>query len=247
MYRFFCNPKDIKDNIIVIKDKKELHHIIDVLRFKIDDRITVLDGEGGKYFTKIIELDKKHAKLEVFDRSIYKRGDLHTKLTVACAWVHKDKISCIVQKLTELAVDRIILINTERTKIKPKDTDKKIEKLKKISKEALKQSGSQFLPEIEYMKFPELLKISNQFDLALIPNLNEHSVSIRVILNKFLRGNILVAIGPEGDFSDKEIKQAENTGFVSVTLGDTVLKVDTAAIVVAGFVRLRTLLLGKEA
>ena len=91
-----------------------------------------------------------------------------------------------------------------------------------------------------------MLKIVGHFDLALLPNLNEESLTIRAVLNRFLRGNILAAIGPEGDFSHKEIERAKKAGFVSVNLGDTVLKVETAAIVVAGFVRLRTLLLGKD-
>lgn len=247
MRRFFCDPSSIQGKTILITDTKELHHMVDVIRLKKDDRLTVLDGQGGKYFCKVLELDGRKARLEIFKEEHYNQKDLHTKLTVACALLKKDKMHFVVEKLTELGVERIILLNTERTIIKPKDSAQWVKKLEKISLEALKQSGALFVPKIECMDFSELLGIAQQFDLALLPNLDEDSVTIRAVLNKFLRGNIIVAIGPEGDFSRDEIEQARKAGFVSVSLGDTVLKAETAAIVVAGFVRLRTLLLGEGA
>lgn len=247
MRRFFCDPANIKDKAILLTDKDELHHMCDVIRLKPDDRITVLDGQGGKYFCKILQLGKDKARLEIFDEQHYSANDVETKLTVACALLKKDKMHFIVEKLTEVGVERIILIATERTTIKPKDIAQWIEKLKKVSLEAMKQSGTLFSSRIDSMEFSELLTIAKSFDIALLPNLAEDSITIRAVLNKFLRGNILAAIGPEGDFSAREIEQAKNAGFISVSLGETVLKAETAAIVVAGFVRLRTLLVGKGA
>lgn len=246
MHRFICDPANVKDKEIVISDKGELHHMFSVLRLAPGDAVALLDGRGGKYFCKISKREESQARFEIIERIITDKENVRTKLTVACAWLMKDKMNFVVEKLTELATERIILIETERTGIKPSDVGQRIEKLRLTSVQALKQSGALFLPVIEHMTFSQMLGIAKDFDLALLPNLEEESLTIRAVLNKFLSGNILAAIGPEGDFSKGEIERAKKAGFVSVSLGDTVLKVETAAIVVAGFVRLRTLLLGKE-
>ena len=177
-------------------------------------------------------------------------------MTVACALPKKSKIDFIVEKLTEIGVDRIILLLTERTEVKLKDSSKKIARLKKISESTLKQSSNLFLPEITSMNFQNLLKLkqdenfdasssisinpecNRRIELALIPNLEETTQNIKDLLTGGALKNILVAIGPEGDFSKNEIELAKQAGFASVSLGRNVLKVDTAAIVTAGFIKL---------
>jgi len=240
MHRFFCSPQNISSQKIIISDKNELHHIRDVLRLKDKDKVVVLDGQGSKFICQIDYLDKKHTKLDIIEKHSYDKESLHPRITIACALPKKSKIDFIVEKLTEIGVERIILLKTERTEVDFKDYDKKLEKLKKIAESALKQSGNVFLPKIDILNFEELLKIRYEegFSLALIPNLEYNTQNIKSVLKKISGNNILVAIGPEGDFSKNEIKLAKEAGFVAVSLGDTILKVDTAAIITVSFIKL---------
>ncbi len=242
MHRFFCSPKNITSHEIQIMDTEELHHMKNVMRLKNKDKIVVLDGQGAKFVCEIKQLDKKAAKLEIIEKHICKRSEGYLNITVACALLKKSKIDFIVEKLTEIGVDRIILLNTERTEVKFKDSPKKLEKLNRVCESALKQSGNLFLPKLEYFDFSELIefKKSEKFDLAIMPNLEESSQNIKEITSGLCAKNILIAIGPEGDFSKKEIEIAKKAGFVSVSLGKNVLKVDTAAIVAAGFLKLQS-------
>jgi len=237
MHRFLCEPQNITSHQIEILDKEELHHLEDVLRIKVKDKVTILDGRGGEFLCKITHLDRSCVKLSIIEKRICEKD---FKLTVACALPKKSKIDFIVEKLTEIGVDKIILLETERTEVKLKDSSKKIARLKKVSEAALKQSGNLFLPEITSMNFKDFLKLKKDenFDLALIPNLEEATQNIKDLLTSKALKNILVAIGPEGDFSKNEIDLAREAGFVSVALGENVLRVDTAAIVSAGFIKL---------
>ncbi len=253
MYRFYCSPQNISSRQIDILDKNELHHLRDVLRLKYQDKVVVLDGNGREFVCEIKHIDKNCAKLDIIERHTFKRD---FKLTVACALPKKSKIDFIVEKLTEIGVDKIILLKTERTEVNLKDSTRKIARLTKIAESALKQSGNLFLPQISFLNFKGLLKLkkdagydastplsinpewSRRIDLAIIPNLTSDTQNIKDVLEKKSAKNILVAVGPEGDFSENEIGLAKQAGFVSVSLGSAVLKVDTAAIVAAGFIKL---------
>lgn len=217
-----------------------MHHMKDVLRLKCNDEAVILDGQGSEFFCRINQLDKSCILLDIIEKHSFKRESLVPKLTVACAVPKKSKIDFIVEKLTEIGVDKIILLKTERTEISLKDSSKKIEKLKKTAEAALKQSGNLFLPKIEFLSFKDLLELKKKenFDLAIMPNLSAGTKVLREMLEKISSNSIMVAIGPEGDFSETEIKSAKEAGFISVNLGKNILRVDTAAIVVAGFIKL---------
>ncbi|MDD5005958.1 MAG: RsmE family RNA methyltransferase [Candidatus Omnitrophica bacterium] len=240
MRRFFCNPQHINSHQINILDKDELHHLKDVLRLKNQDKVTVIDGNGTELICEISHLGKHGAKLNILERHTYKKEELPLRLTVACAVPKKSKIDFIVEKLTEIGTEKIILLKTERTEVNLKDYSRKLVRFKKIAESSLKQSGNLFLPQIDFLNFEGLmrLKLDGDFDLAVIPNLAGSTQNLKDVLEKKPAKNILVAIGPEGDFSKEEIDSAQQAGFISVSLGDSVLKVDTAAIVAAGFIKL---------
>jgi len=240
MHRFICQPQDITQHCIKISDKDELHHLKDVLRLKIKDRAIAMDGKGREFVCELEQFDKKQANLKIVEEHCFNRKKTPTKLSVACALPKGSKMDFIVEKLTEIGVENIILLKTQRTEVVWKDYSKKIERLKKISRSALKQSGNLFLPEIFFLDFKGLLEFKNKngFDLALMPNLCGGALNIKDILENSQAKNILAAIGPEGDFSPQEINLAKKSGFISTKLTDSVLRVDTAAIVAAGFIKL---------
>jgi 16S rRNA (uracil1498-N3)-methyltransferase len=240
MHRFFCDSQNITSQHIQILDKDEWHHLKNVLCLKINEKVAVIDGKGREFICSINNIGKDFVKLNIIEKREIEKEKQALRLTVACALPKKSKIDFIVEKLTEIGVEKIILLKTERTEVNLKDILKKISKLKNIAKSALKQSGNLFMPEIEFLEFSGLLKfkMNDDFDIALIPNLSDSSLSLKEALEKILAKKILLAIGPEGDFSQNELRLAKEAGFTSVSLGANVLRVDTAALVSAGFIKL---------
>ena len=147
----------------------------------------------------------------------------------------------IIQKTTELGVSRIIPIRTKRTivKIDPQKAADKHKRWQRIAQEASKQCKRIRFPLIDPVReFKDVLSEISRYDLAIIPNLEKGNKAIANAVNAFKGKSILFFIGPEGDFTPDEIASAREKGCVGVSLGDLVLKVDTAAIAVTAFLRL---------
>jgi len=231
MKRFFVEVKNILEDKIIIKDKEKLHYLKDVLRLKPKEKVIIFTEGEKEYLAEIEKVLPYKIILGIKETKTPYQGAL-VKLTVACALAKKSKMDEIIDKLTQLGVERIIPIETERTVVKL-DKEKKIIRLKRWQKIALnssQQSQRSKLPIIEPIKdIKELLKEKN-YDLKLIPTLEEKGVPLKEILSKIKPKNILVLIGPEGDFSPCEVKLAKIEGFIPVSLGDLVLRVETAAV-----------------
>ena len=128
---------------------------------------------------------------------------------------------------------------TERTLINKAAVDKKMGRYTRVIIAAAKQSGALFLPKIhDAIFFKEILTKLNRYDLCLFPNLSKKPLSLKDAASGFTKGSILILIGPEGDFSESEIDAAIKNGCIGVSLGSSVLRVDTAAIGCLSFLRL---------
>jgi len=235
MHRFFYPSSNITHSRIVINDKEQAHHIKDVLRLKVKDAVTVFDDKGNEYIGAIEKLLPQSIILKIKDKHILMTAK-QLKITVACAIPKKSKMDDIVDKLTQLGVDRVIPLLTERVIVKW-DKQKKMLQQKRWEKIALcasQQSQRNILPIIEPIKdVKEVLSESEGFDLKLIPTLTGERESLKEIFAKSKPKNILVLIGSEGDFTPREVELAKKFGCIPVTLGDLVLRVETAAIAVA--------------
>jgi len=243
MHRFFAPTLNILADKIIIDDKKEMHHLKNVLRLKEGERVEVFDENGNEYACVITGLKDK-IQLEIKDKISSAKIDDKIELSVACAIPKKAKIDEIIDKLVQLGVARIIPLETERVIVKL-DKHKeglRLERWKKIALAASKQSKRSGLAVIEPVRtFTEIIARSCAFDLKLIPHLAGKRKGIRDVLDKFIRNkklSIIVLIGPEGDFSAQEVRLAIAAGFIPVSLGDAVLRVDTAAIALASFIKL---------
>jgi 16S rRNA (uracil1498-N3)-methyltransferase len=240
MNRFFCPLANISGDRIIIGDREQAHHIRNVLRLQKGEKAAVFDEKGNEYHCVISGLGDK-IQLEIKNKVLSGRQEAEVALTVACAIPKKAKMDDIIDKLVQLGAQRIIPLKTEHTIVK---LDKHKEALrlmrwKKISLSASKQSQRNNLAMIgPVMSFKEALAFSSGFDLKLIPHLSGARQGLKEILKQTKARNILVLIGPEGDFSEREIQSALDSGFIPVTLGDLVLRVDTAAIAVASFIEL---------
>lgn len=210
----------------------------------------VFDGNSHEYECLIESIFRNKVELSVGKIRKTVSGEL--VLTLACALPKKVKMDYIIEKTVELGVDRIIPLRTERTIVEYSSLKAK-EKLKRwqaIALEASKQCGRIKLPEIEPVTlFRDAVSKIKEYDLALIANLEADNQDLKAVMSNFSRcggiplkagkgQSIIIFIGPEGDFSPREIKLAEENGCSGVSLGDLVLKVDTAAISVIAFLRL---------
>lgn len=242
MHRFYI-AEVINEGKVSISDTEQLHHLRDVLRLKVNDEVIVFDSTGSEYTCFITELSKKQAILTVTARKRAETKKL--KITIACAIPKKAGMDEIVNNLTQLGVDSIIPMGTERVIIRLDDSKKeaKLRRWRRIAQSAAQQSQRNCLPLImPIMDIQSVVAHSQDFDLKLIPALSGTRKHIREALIESKPSNILVLIGPEGDFTPQEVELAKSAGFIPVSLGDSVLRVGTAATAVASYIKLTTYL-----
>jgi 16S rRNA (uracil1498-N3)-methyltransferase len=239
MHRFYIDRK-IEDEIVIISDRQQLHHIIDVLRLKAGGEVTVFDIEGYEAACSIVSISTDAAVLAVKSKKL--AGKRQISLTIACA-IAKSGMDEIVDNLTQLGIDSIIPLETERVVVRLDEAKKqeRVERWRRIALSAAEQSQRSRLPTIEPVAgLAYVLSRAEHFDLKLIPTLEGERKHLRDILREHEPKSILVLIGPEGDFTPDEVQLARNAGFTPVTLGDTVLRVSTAAIAVAAYINFST-------
>jgi len=238
--RFFIEKINIADKIILLDDPAQLHHLRDVLRARKGEEIAVFDPVH-EYLVKIVEIGAMNIKLEVKEKRPANLPGI--QITVACAIPKKVKMDDIVDKLTQLGVVCIIPLETERVVVKL-DKQKKAQRQarwEKIAMSAVKQSQRSSLVTVKPVsEFKEIIAAAGDFDLKLIPTLENPRSTLKKIFEPSSRKfeKILILIGPEGDFSPKEISLAKEAGFLPVDLGRQVLRVDTAAIAAVSFIKL---------
>jgi 16S rRNA (uracil1498-N3)-methyltransferase len=239
VYSFFCDPIAIADKKIILSDKKQIHHIRDVLRLKVNERVQVFDALGNAYACRISQVHERIV-LDIQKR-LEPKAQEKVRITLACAIPKKAKFDEIVDKLTQIGVYSIIPLLTERVVVRW-DRQKQFNQQKrweKIALSAAQQSQRTSLPIIQPpQKIAELLGNSRNYALKLIPVLSGQRRPMSEILSRTKARNILVLIGPEGDFTPQELSLAQSKGFIPVSLGDLVLRVDTAAIAAASFITL---------
>lgn len=235
MHRFYV-AEEIGSDTVSICDE-QFHHLKDVLRLKVNDEVTVFDGGGNECVCLIRALGKKQATLTVKNKR--RAQTRRFKITVACAVPKKAGLDEIIDSLTQLGVDAIIPLETERVIVKLDDSKKeaRLKRWRKIVQSAAQQSQRSSLPVVAPVTSIEsVVARSQDFDLKLIPTLSGERKHISEVLAASRPGNILVLIGPEGDFTPQEIEMAKNAGFIPVSLGAPVLRVGTAATAIVGYI-----------
>lgn len=229
MQRYFS--KKIENDKITLYEQ-DIHHIIKVMRYKENDQIEVVSNEQ----VYLCNIDS----LEPFSISIIKKyfedRNLNINLTIGVSLVTEQKFDLILQKLTELGVNKIIPLKTERSivKIDGKKLSKKYERWQMICKEASEQSHRTNIPIIgPIMNLEEISK--ENYALKLICSLTEQSKPLKDVLTKEIK-HLLFIIGPEGGFSSQEETLLINNQFIPISLGKRILRVETATIYVASII-----------
>lgn len=233
MHRFLSQNTNLNTKSITITDFKEIHHLSTVLRLKKGSEISIFNGQGEEVLAKVENLTAQSVQLTILSPVKKSSGNTIT-VTLACAIPKKAKFETIIEKCTELGVDRIIPVMTQRTEVRLSEErgDKKQKRYETVAINAAKQSQRSILPVVDVpTAFNDVLKQLTATDAAFIPCLNgERKNILDAFKLKPGQTNTIFFIGPEGDFTDQELQDALVAGCIPVTLGPHVLKVDTAAI-----------------
>jgi 16S rRNA (uracil1498-N3)-methyltransferase len=239
MHRFFVSSRIICGQKAVIVDVKQAHHMRDVLRLKLSEQVVLCDEYGNEYRGIIEKITADDVHVAIQERRAPEKTKSF-KLCIACAIPKNVKMDDIVDTLTQLGVDTIIPLMTERVivRLNPKKAEERVLRWRKIAEKAAQQSQRSQITRIESIRdLKGAIKEAQSFDLKLIPTLEGKRESLSQAIGAEKCRSIFVCIGPEGDFTAREVRMAIAEGFIPVTLGDLVLRVDTAAIAVASYIR----------
>ncbi|MCX5687438.1 MAG: RsmE family RNA methyltransferase [Candidatus Omnitrophica bacterium] len=232
--RFYISPDSITPlkNTIEIKDKTEIHHIRDVMRLKKGDVVNIFDGKGSEFLCSIEDVRRDVVTMEIKE-ALVSRSNIPLNITLYQAIPKKAKMDFIVEKAVELGVNRIVPIVTDRTVPDIKDFTGKTERWKRIGMASSKQCGRTILPVIsDVIYFNSALIDSKQKDLVIFASLDKENKLLKNVLRGLTPKTIAVFIGPEGDFSPKEISMAKENNCSMCSLGCLVLRSETAAMCV---------------
>jgi len=222
--RFFS--KKLPNGRKVSIEGEEARHM-HVLRLKKGDQICLFDGKGSELKGVIEAIGARNAEIKVVAREKVRIG--RVTVDIATAIPKGKRFDWLIQKATELGVVRIIPLITQRSVVKPTKSAKS-ERWSKIGIEAAKQSQRSTIPEItEALKFEEFVDFTDEYDLKLIA-LPTAKQGLKKVLQKKKPNRIVCLIGPEGGFTDEEIKEAKQKGFIDANLGKEILRVETAGI-----------------
>lgn len=201
-------------------------HCVRVLRMQPGDLLSVTDGDGNIYECRLVDANQHHAMVEIVDSRLW-TPSWRGHLTIAVAPTkNMDRMEWLVEKLTEIGVDRIVPVKCSHSERK----EVKTERLQRVAVSAMKQSLKGRLPQIDEMMPLDRFILNDQSDIRLMAHC-ESDMTRYDISGKILpAADVSVLIGPEGDFSRQEIETAVGAGVVPVTLGEERLRTETAAL-----------------
>ena len=239
MHRFFLKQEQLQNNHVFF-NPEESKQIKNVLRLSAGDRILVLDNRGNTYTVEISKSDNKTLKGNIIEKQFQKPGNKFS-ISLGQALTKGSKIDFIIQKATELGVENITFIETERSVVKYKNVQAK-DKLKrwgKIAKEAAEQSHRLTIPNVScHRNLEDFCKTNENAGLKLIFWEEEKEKKLRDCLkNDIGISRLSILIGPEGGFSSKEIELTRKFGFISVGLGPRILKTETAVMSILSIIQ----------
>lgn len=236
MQRRFYVDSPIQGLSVTI-DGPDAHHISGVNRLKNGDLITLFDGSGKEFETKIVETSKKRVVVEVLAANEVSR-ESSINLTLAVALPKGDRQKLLVEKLVELGVNTLIPLQCERS-VSVASTNS-LAKLERRVIEASKQCGRnrlmQIASQIRFSNFVEDCTFANRF-IAHPYNADKRISQLAGNLTD--SQGVVFAVGPEGGFSDAEVEAARSHGWTPVQLCDSILRVETAATAAAAILCLK--------
>lgn len=223
MHIFFSET--ISEDIFSLNEE-ESRHAVKVLRLKEKDLVVVVDGKGTMAEGEIVKADHKHCEIKALNvHKEYNKRSYFIHVAIAPT-KNSDRMEWFVEKSVEIGIDKISFIQCQRSERKNINLDR----IQKIAVSAMKQSLKAYIPEIsEMISFKKFMDSRKEED-CFVAHLEEGEK--KELKNSFsLHGRYCILIGPEGDFSTEEIELAKQKGFITVSLGRSRLRTETAGLV----------------
>ena len=222
MELFFA--ENIDDNLFELPET-EAHHLVHVLRYTIGSELKITDGKGKLANCKINSISKKKCVVEIVSTEFFKNPQ--TPISIAIAPTkNRERLEWFLEKATEIGVSEIRFIQTQHAE----KWNLNIERINKVLVAAIKQSNQFWLPAIQpVVTFEKMLQLPNFEQKFICHNLSSATEQLINCAKPNLK--TLIAIGPEGGFSETEISSALNNNFKPVLLGNNRLRTETAGMV----------------
>ncbi len=235
MSTFYIVQSQIHENTITIQGE-DVNHIKNVQRHKIGDILEICDNNENRYEAKISEFLSDNIVLDIKEKKNIS-NEPKIQISLFQGLPKSDKMDLIVQKAVEIGAKEIIPVIMDRTvvKIDKANTDKKVERWQKIAAEAAKQSYRQVIPIIQnIVNLENIVENLSKYDIVILPYECEKERTLKIVLKNLNKkiNSVAIVIGPEGGFSEKDIKKLEVLPNVEkVSLGRRILRTETAGIV----------------
>ena len=236
MPHFFINSNDIDDKIITISDESNYQHIVKSLRSTVGESLLLIDENEIEYKTEIKYISKDSIKVEIID-SYKSNRKLKYNLYLAQSPLRSDAQVTIMEKATELGVAGVYPIYTDNCVLKKNVIENKIEKWQNTMYAASKQCERANIPICFPLSSLDEVVRCRKFNkiIALCERDTEKTLKEYLKENQIKeKEDVLVIIGPEGGFSDKEFGYFKTRSIPRLSLGDLILKAETAVIVSIG-------------
>jgi len=221
-------------------DVEQSHHCAHVARQVAGDLFAVFDGHGTEAKARITEIARDQVQFEILAKATSPRP-AHP-VWLAQALTKAKSMDLIIQKATELGVSELAPLQSDHSiaQVGEEKAEARVEKWQKLTIEAAKQCGQNWLPVVHPPRAPkDFVTAIPRGAVKLIASLQHEAKPLKSVLREQLQGlkpgtPVVVMIGPEGDFTPAEIGQARSAGFIPVSLGKIILRAETAAFFVLG-------------
>ncbi|MBQ6402644.1 MAG: 16S rRNA (uracil(1498)-N(3))-methyltransferase [Oscillospiraceae bacterium] len=230
MPRFFIAGTNLAGGMAILKGRDAEH--VRVLRLRPGEDVILCDGQGTDYKCRLVYADKEQAEAEILE-VVPCSAEPSVKVTVLCGLPKGDKTDYIIQKCVEAGASEIAFFLSDRCVARPGEPEKKLERWQRIAEEAAKQSGRGIIPQVSWAgDFAGALDAAIKTELPLFM----YETGEREALNAVLEANkevktAAIVTGPEGGFAEFEAKLAKIAGLRVCSMGERILRCETAPVV----------------
>ncbi|MBR6722410.1 16S rRNA (uracil(1498)-N(3))-methyltransferase [bacterium] len=236
MPHFFINSKQVVNNVVEVSDKENYQHIAKSLRARVGETLLLIDENQIQYETTINEITNSKVIANV-DKYYHSKRSLDFELYLAQSPLRSDAQGLIIEKATELGVTAVYPIMTDNCALNKSVVEKKVPKWQRVMYESSKQCERAIVPSCYEATTLEKVLAENNFDKVIVfcERIADKTIRDSFKENPIKKGDkVLVVIGPEGGFSQKEFDSFREKSLEMLTLGDLILRAETAVVVALG-------------
>ncbi|WP_310550285.1 16S rRNA (uracil(1498)-N(3))-methyltransferase [Paenibacillus glufosinatiresistens] len=241
MQRYFVSPGQFGETEATLTGD-DARHIARVMRGKAGDKLIVSDGRSREALAAVEEIGPDFVRVTLLEE-LPQTQEARLRITVAQSLPKGDKMETVIQKGTEIGAAAFVPFLSERTIVQydERKEGKRLDRWRKIAKEAAEQSHRNRVPEVNApLSWKELLRTFDRYGAVYLCYEKEQGHQLRSAVAPWLRSlepsaeaSALLIVGPEGGFSEEECREAEAAGAVCVGLGRRILRCETAGMVAA--------------